>query len=1053
MQAIARGVWQGRAFRAAATAALIGASLLSCLPRRSAQPSAAAILGAFRPCAGRLTGLSYAPAGVPTVLSLDQRIELRRLQVKLASDQSPRALSSRAVLGLMAGKAAASRELLTEASRLAPVDPDVASDLAASLLAVYAEEGDPRSLLQALAATDRALQLAPGLPEALFNRALACEKLFLDGCAERDWSAVATSPGEPGWREEAWQHLRHRAPGEAWESRSTALEQAALREPRRLDELVRQSRASARKLVEDDLLGRWANGVVRGQQSLAAAPLEAAWRLALALQQTTGDPLLYEAVAFVMAASASASSTSREHELAAGHAAFGRGRGAYRRGDYQEAAMELALAARQLGAVGSPFAPRARFWLACAEHYSGRRLTAASEFAAVERIARRHHYLALLGDSLWMEGLASSERADLGTALAHYREAIATFKALAEPESEAGAENLTAEVLDLAGEWSDGWRFRLAALAHGHDTGDLQRRLQLDGVAAAAAEAQGCAAAALHFLDEAVQVSHRLGNADSEVHALTARCRVEGRLGKQRQAVADGQRALELSSRIGSKEAQAWARAGALEAAAALLPVRERVPPLTEALALAETSGERDRTFTLLLARAAALAGVGEPRQAAVDLERAISLTETWRSKLLTLDQRIAFLERSREAFDVMVDLQFERLGDPGTALSYLEQGRARALAEAVDSTTDATDTPARPEAARLTVAAAARQLPRDTALVVCSVVRSRMLVWLVDRMGLRSASSTPLTPALEAAIEHLRRGPSVTPPDQLAAAGTLVYTLLIAPIHGYLRADMALVFDVDERLQTIPFSLLCEPLSGRYLIEDFQIHVTPSAKVFLGCARGAAHRPWRTGSRVLVVGDPAPGAVHLSNLADLPGAREEAHAIAALYPQATELSGLAASPEAFLEGARQASVIHFAGHTVIDSRIASESRLVLAPDKRGAAEGALRLREVAALHLDETHLVVLATCGGAAGPARGLEGVESLARAFLAAGVPTVVAALWPVDDTVSARFFVDFHRRLRAGAQPVEALRAAQLAMLRQTTGSAADRFGWAAFQLMGA
>ena len=83
---------------------------------------------------------------------------------------------------------------------------------------------------------------------------------------------------------------------------------------------------------------------------------------------------------------------------------------------------------------------------------------------------------------------------------------------------------------------------------------------------------------------------------------------------------------------------------------------------------------------------------------------------------------------------------------------------------------------------------------------------------------------------------------------------------------------------------------------------------------------------------------------------------------------------------------------------------------------------------------LPQARLVVLAACGTAAGEASRLEGALSIARPFLAAGVPAVVASLWDADDTTSRRFFVAFHRNLLAVGDPATALRQTQLGFLRE-------------------
>ena len=96
--------------------------------------------------------------------------------------------------------------------------------------------------------------------------------------------------------------------------------------------------------------------------------------------------------------------------------------------------------------------------------------------------------------------------------------------------------------------------------------------------------------------------------------------------------------------------------------------------------------------------------------------------------------------------------------------------------------------------------------------------------------------------------------------------------------------------------------------------------------------------------------------------------------------------------------------------------------------------------------------MVVLAACRTAAGAASRVEGALSLGRPFLAAGVPDVVASLSDIDDAVSRRFFVAFHRALLAEGDPVLALRKAQIALLRGDDVSLAHPASWAAFICMG-
>jgi CHAT domain-containing protein len=94
----------------------------------------------------------------------------------------------------------------------------------------------------------------------------------------------------------------------------------------------------------------------------------------------------------------------------------------------------------------------------------------------------------------------------------------------------------------------------------------------------------------------------------------------------------------------------------------------------------------------------------------------------------------------------------------------------------------------------------------------------------------------------------------------------------------------------------------------------------------------------------------------------------------------------------------------------------------------------------------------VLASCATAAGKISRTEGVENLARPFLAAGVPVVVASLWDVKDNVTGEFFSRFYRNLRKGWDVAGALQATQVDSIEHGSGLAASPRTWAAFEVIG-
>ena len=77
-------------------------------------------------------------------------------------------------------------------------------------------------------------------------------------------------------------------------------------------------------------------------------------------------------------------------------------------------------------------------------------------------------------------------------------------------------------------------------------------------------------------------------------------------------------------------------------------------------------------------------------------------------------------------------------------------------------------------------------------------------------------------------------------------------------------------------------------------------------------------------------------------------------------------------------------------------------------------------------------------------------EGVLGLSSAFLSAGIPAVVATLWPVDDQVTRRLMRGFYAELAAGRSIAEALALAQRAVRDEP--DTRHPFFWSGFVVIG-
>jgi CHAT domain-containing protein len=73
---------------------------------------------------------------------------------------------------------------------------------------------------------------------------------------------------------------------------------------------------------------------------------------------------------------------------------------------------------------------------------------------------------------------------------------------------------------------------------------------------------------------------------------------------------------------------------------------------------------------------------------------------------------------------------------------------------------------------------------------------------------------------------------------------------------------------------------------------------------------------------------------------------------------------------------------------------------------------------------------------------------VLGLTRAFLGSGAATLVVSLWLVQDETTAELMGEYYERLRGGAGPAKALRAAQM----ELKGRYAHPYYWAPFVTIG-
>jgi CHAT domain-containing protein len=162
-------------------------------------------------------------------------------------------------------------------------------------------------------------------------------------------------------------------------------------------------------------------------------------------------------------------------------------------------------------------------------------------------------------------------------------------------------------------------------------------------------------------------------------------------------------------------------------------------------------------------------------------------------------------------------------------------------------------------------------------------------------------------------------------------------------------------------------------------------------------------------------------------------------------------LPGKEATVPAFLDLARNHTIVHFAGHALVNSESPFRSMLVLAPSSHRS--GALDVEELLTeLELQKTRLFVLSTCSGAGGVDIGPDGLAPLLRPIVAAGVPGTVGSLWDVGSAATEELLVQFHRYYHDGNDADRALQLAQLNLMKRKEAGLKTVLAWAPFEVIG-
>jgi CHAT domain-containing protein len=385
-----------------------------------------------------------------------------------------------------------------------------------------------------------------------------------------------------------------------------------------------------------------------------------------------------------------------------------------------------------------------------------------------------------------------------------------------------------------------------------------------------------------------------------------------------------------------------------------------------------------------------------------------------------------------------------------------------------------------------VTLAAVQAAIPRDAALIEFATYRPfdpklngneayserRYIAYVLRSDGDVRWKDLGLVREIDSAVEKFRQ--ILGDPDRkdVGQAARSVDRRLMQPLRALAGNARQLLVAPEGSLNLLPFQALMDE-NGHYLVERYAISYLSSGRDLLRIEVARQHR-----GAPVIIADPdfgdrdtrlvagtAPAqrrSVTIGSdlkelyFAPLAGAAQEAAAIHGLFPEARVLRGSAAT-ESALKHVDAPSILHIATHGFflpaapggVASNPLLRSGLALAGANLttgGDDDGIFTALEASGLNLWGTRLVTLSACDTGLGEVRTGEGVFGLRRGFLLAGAETLVISLWPVSDYVTRETMTAFYTGLKNGLGRGEALRQAQLAILKRKGRE--HPFYWASF-----
>lgn len=299
---------------------------------------------------------------------------------------------------------------------------------------------------------------------------------------------------------------------------------------------------------------------------------------------------------------------------------------------------------------------------------------------------REANHLRGLSRTLTAIGGIYSALGESQNALNHHQQALEIAQEMGDADGQAAILNGIGYVYEMLGDYDKALGSYQRALEGFHAAGDLPGEAQTSQFVGQAYSLLGDAGKAQEFYQQGLALSRNLGDPTLEALALNRIGGVAREVGRTGEAMANFQRALSLYRRARNRRAEAITLNNIGDLLRLTGDERGALARHTQALHSAHSTGDRALEVLTLTSMARIERDLGELDAARSRLESSLTIIESLRTKIISVDLRTSYLAAVRQHYELYIDVLMRMSSErhdeglAAAALKVSELARARSL-------------------------------------------------------------------------------------------------------------------------------------------------------------------------------------------------------------------------------------------------------------------------------------------------------------------------------------------------------------------------------------